>query len=109
MGFLIGIAAKLVGERLAGWVAYGTVIIALLGAIWWLRADAYSDGVKATDAKWERASALLVEKAAKAGQAADQAAAERSADEFERVQQEKEKLDAARDSGSSPWDVMFGG
>lgn len=109
MGFLIGLAAKVVGERFAGLAVYGTAILLVLGAIWWLRADAYSDGVGDTDAKWEEAGRRLEAQAIEAAKAADSKSDERAAVEFERVQSEKEKLDAASASGGSPWDVMFGG
>lgn len=108
MGLIIGIAAKLVGEKFAGLAVYGTAILLVLGAIWWLRADAYSDGVAATDAKWEEAGRRLEQQAAEAAAAADDRADDRQAQEFDRVQQEKEKLDAASASGGSPWDVLFG-
>lgn len=109
MGFLIGLAAKLVGERFAPLLAYGAITLALVGAVWWLRADAYSDGVKATDAKWVAAGEKLKRQAVEAQSAANAASATRTAAEVERVREEKEKIDAAEASGSSPLDVLFGG
>lgn len=108
MGFLIGIAAKIFGERFAGLAAYGFVIAALIAAVLWLRADAYSDGVKATDDKWVAAGEKLKQQAAQAQGAASAASMSRTAIEVDRVQQEKEKLDAAEAKGSSPLDVLFG-
>lgn len=108
MGFLIGIAGKIVGERFAGLAAYGFVIALLAGAILWLRADAYSDAVKATDAKWVEAGEKLKQRAAQAQGAASAASVSRTAVEVERVREEKEKLDEAEAKGSSPLDVLFG-
>lgn len=108
MGFLIGIAAKLVGEKFAGLAAYAFVIALLAGAILWLRADAYGDGVAATDKKWIEAGEKLKQQAAQAQGAASAASVSRTAIEVERVREEKEKLDAAEAQGSSPLDVLFG-
>lgn len=108
MGFLIGIAAKIVGERFAGLAAYAFVIAALVGAVLWLRADAYSDGVEATDTKWVEAGEKLKQQAAQAQGAATAASMSRTAIEVDRVREEKEKLDAAQAQGSSPLDVLFG-
>ena len=52
---------------------------------------------------------LLKEQVAEAATIADQQSAERTAIEFKRVETEKEKLDAAAEDGSSPFDVLFGG
>lgn len=109
MGFLISLAAKAVGERFAPLLAYGLVIAALVGAIWWLRADAYSDGEAATDAKWVAAGERLERQAAEAAGRADAASVQRVEQNNERVAQEKEKLDEAEAAGSSPLDVLFGG
>lgn len=108
MGFLIGIAGKIVGEKFAGLAAYLFVIGALVAAVLWLRADAYSDGVKATDDKWVAAGEKLKQQAAAAQGAASAASISRTAIEVDRVQKEKEKLDAAEAQGSSPLDVLFG-
>lgn len=108
MGFLIGIAGKIVGEKFAGLAAYLFVLALIGGAIWWLRADAYSDGVTATDAKWVEAGEKLKQRAAQAQGAASAASNSRTAIEVERVREEKEKIDAAEAQGSSPFDVLFG-
>lgn len=108
MGFLIGIAAKMFGERFAALAAYAFVLLLIGGASLWLRADAYSDGVKATDDKWVAAGEKLKQQAAAAQGAASAASISRTAIEVDRVQKEKEKLDAAEAKGSSPLDVLFG-
>lgn len=108
MGFLIGIAAKMFGEKFAGLAAYAFVLLLIGGAILWLRADAYSDGVAKTDQKWEAAGEKLKQQAAQAQGAASAASMSRTAIEVDRVQAEKEKLDAAEAQGSSPLDVLFG-
>lgn len=104
MNFLIGLAAKVVGERFAPALAYAVVIGAIWAAIVWLRADARAD----TDAKWIAAGKTLEVKAAKAAGSAEAASVKRIAAENERVRDEKEKLDAAQADGSSPIDVLFG-
>lgn len=108
MSILIGWAAKLVGERFAPLLAYGFVLLLLVGALWWLRADAYSDGVRDTDDKWEEAGRLLAEQAEQAAGKADEASADRVADYQEQLAEEKEKLDEADAAGTSPLDVLFG-
>lgn len=108
MGFLIGIAAKLFGEKFAGLAAYAFVLLLIGGAILWLRADAYSDGVTATDAKWEAAGEKLKQQAAKAQGAASAASVSRTAIEVDRVREEKEKIDEAQSQGGSTFDVLFG-
>lgn len=109
MGFLIGLAAKAVGKRLAPLVAYGIVFLAVAGAVLWLRADAYRDGAKATDAKWVAAGAALERKAHAAATEADERSAERVRTANEQLAREKEKLDEAEALGTSPLDVLFGG
>ncbi len=89
-------------------IAFGALIaFALL--IWAYGNARENAGVEKTDAKWEAAGERLAEEAKQAASSADRAAADRAASEFERVKQEKERLDEATDAGSSPWDVMFGG
>lgn len=109
MGFLIGLAAKAVGERFAPLLAYGLVIAALVGAVIWLRADAYHDGERATDAKWVAAGEKLERQAAEAAGKANDASVKRIEQNNAKVAQEKEKLDEAEAAGSSPLDVLFGG
>lgn len=108
MGFLISLAAKAVGERFAPLLAYGTVIALLVGALLWLRHDAYQDGEAANEAKWIAAGETFEQAAEEAQTAADAASAARAAREFERVREEKEKIDAATAQGTSPLDVLFG-
>ncbi|MBS67287.1 MAG: hypothetical protein Tp170SUR191951_86 [Prokaryotic dsDNA virus sp.] len=109
MGYLIKLVAGFVGEKAAPFVAYLTVIGLLIGAIVWMRADAYNDGAAANEAAWQEAGQRLKEQVAEAATIADQQSAERTAIEFKRVETEKEKLDAAAEDGSSPFDVLFGG
>ncbi len=109
MGVLIAIAAKAVGQRFAPFLVYGLIALAVIGALWWLRADAYSDGVAATDAKWEEAGRRLEKQVRDAAGKADAASVKRVEQNNARVAQEKEKLDEAEATGSSPLDVLFGG
>lgn len=80
----------------------------LIGAILWLRADAYADGERAEEARWEEAGERFEEAADQAETEADRESAARAAAEFERVKQQKEKIDAATNEGSSPFDAIFG-
>jgi len=109
MGFLISLAAKAVGERFAPLLAYGLIILAIVGAVLWLRADAYHDGERATDAKWVAAGKKLEAQAKAAAGKADDASVKRVEQNNAKVAQEKEKLDEAEAAGSSPLDVLFGG
>lgn len=109
MGFLIGIAGKLVGERIAPFLAYGFVLALLAGGLLWLRADAYSDGEKAEKVRWEQALREAEDKARAAAKHADKAADARQADYAEQVRDEKEKIDAAIEAGTDPFDVLFPG
>jgi hypothetical protein len=86
------------------------VILALLfvGALWWMRADAYADGERDTDAKWKLASAKLEQQAARAAGSADAPAAVRAEQFTQQVTVEKEKLDEAQRNGTSQLDVLFG-
>lgn len=75
--------------------------------------DAYGDrqyakGRSDEERAWKEASDKLIEKAQKAEVKADKAAAARAADYAVKVEDEKEKVDAALDEGSSPFDVLFG-
>ncbi len=68
----------------------------------------FAEGERVADAKWKAASDNLVEKAAKATTKADKQAAARVADYAAKVEDEKEKIDAAIADGSSPLDALFG-
>lgn len=109
MPFLISLAARLVGPRFAPALVWAFLAAALVGAVWWLRADAYRDGEAANDARWKAAGERLKSQARIAAGRADQASAERVAAEADRVAQEKEKIDAAQAQGDSPLDILFGG
>lgn len=86
-------------------------VMALLA--FYLALDAYGDsryreGKSAADKAWQEASNRLIDKAAKAGTKADTKAAARAADYAAKVEDEKEKIDAAVKEGSSPLDALFG-
>lgn len=105
---MIAIFARLVGPKLAPFAAYGLLVVAALAALWWVRHDAYRDGVRATDAKWEAASAALQKRALEASNNASSKSDARAADYLEKVEQVKDKLDEAQQNGSSSLDVLFG-
>lgn len=94
-----------------GWYAIGAValFLALSGAVWAIHRDGYKDGKHDADAAWQEASDKLIEDAARAGTKADKTAAARAADFAAKQEDEKEKVAAAQEAGSSPLDVLFGG
>lgn len=51
---LIGWAAKAVGPRFAKPLVYGLMVLAVVAFFWWLRSDAYNDGVNAESGRWEQ-------------------------------------------------------
>lgn len=109
MTFAIGLLARLgAGQRPAMILAYAAIALAAVSAILWLRADAYSAGVRATDTKWHQASDKLKSTASKSAATADASAAKREAKWVDQVGLEKEKLDEAERNNSSPFDVLFG-
>lgn len=97
------------GPQLAKAASAGIVVIAIVTALLWYGHSRYQAGVTVTDAKWEEASRKLEEQAKKSATKADDAAAARAAVHDDQVQAEKEKLDEAERTGSSPLDVLFGG
>lgn len=91
------------------WVALGAVLLVLA---FYFALDAYGDaryreGKKDADAAWIAASNKLIDQAQKAGTKADEKAAVRAADFAAKQEDEKEKIDAAKAEGSSPFDVLF--
>lgn len=93
------------------WFAIGGLFLLLA---FYLALDAYGDsrfdaGKAQADAEWKAAEAALLEKAANARTEADKRAAANAAEYAAKVQDEKEKIDAAISEGSSPFDVLFGG
>lgn len=60
-----------VAPWLAEALAWAIVLALIVVAIWWLRADAYRDGARDTDARWAAASARMQAAAVRAANAAD--------------------------------------
>ncbi len=92
------------------WVALGGVFLV---AAFWIALTLYGNarynaGVTDTDAKWAEASRRLENQARAAGTRADTREAERIEDHAEAVADERERLDEAIATGSSPLDVLFG-
>lgn len=109
IGMLVGWGLS---QRMAKVVAFVIVPLLILGAFY-LMLDAYGDsrydaGKDKADAEWKAASDKLIQKAQDAGTKADTAAAARTADYAAKVEDEKERIDAATKDGSSPMDVLFG-
>lgn len=107
MGWLIGLFAKAGLKKFAPVAAYGLVILLLVGALLWLRADAYHDGEHAEEARWQEAAAKLEHLQQKAATGADQKAAQRLDQHLDQLEHEKEKLDEAQRNGDDPLDVLF--
>jgi hypothetical protein len=109
IGMLVGWGMS---EKAAKIVAYVAIPLLILAAFY-IALDAYGDsrydaGKAQADAEWKAASDKLVQKAQDAGTKADKAAAGRAADYAAKVEDEKERIDAAKEDGSSPMDVLFG-
>lgn len=110
---MIALLMKLgLSDRVAKLVAYVGIPLLILAAFY-LTLDAYGDsrydaGKSKADAEWKLASDRLIQKSQNAGTKADTASAARQADFAAKVEDEKEKVDAAVAEGSSPLDVLFG-
>jgi hypothetical protein len=107
MGFLIGLAAKLVGERFAPLLVYATMIAAVVGALVWFRNDAIADGRAIERDVWEQAIARAEAQADEVAGEVEDERKERASDWADRVREEKEKVDEAIKSGVDPFDAVF--
>ena len=94
-------------DGLAGLLSYLSPLVLLIGALWWLRADAYHDGARDTDQRWKSAAAEAEKRAVKSAVNAQEKQAVRQANFAEETRLEKERIDAAVSEGGSPFDVMF--
>jgi hypothetical protein len=91
------------------WIIGGIAALLVVMAVWAWGNSRYRAGVDDTDKKWVAAGEELKRKAAASATKADDASTGRITKELERAKDEKEKLDAANDAGTSPFDVLFGG
>lgn len=90
-------------------IAVGT-LLALAAIFFAINAygDAKYDAGKAqADKEWQAAADLLAKQSQGAADAADIPASERAADYAKRLEDEKEKIRIAVDSGESPFDALF--
>lgn len=85
-------------KPLAGVVVLGI----LIAAIWWLRADAYRDGVRATDARWAEASARMQAATIRATNAADTIARQREAENAATIKDLENEAAKGDDSAVGP-------
>lgn len=108
MGILIGWAAKLVGEKLAGPMVWAIMLALVVGGLWWLRADAHADGRALEKAAWEEAIDEAEKQAAAVAVDVEEERDDRAVDWAEQVREEKEQVDDAIEAGRDPFDVMFG-
>lgn len=97
-----------VSDGIAGLLSWVLPLVVLFGVIWWARADAYSDAVKATDTKWEKAFEKAKEEFAKGALTASQASDKRKEEFHNAVEAQVKEIEDAEAKGSSPFDVMFG-
>ena len=98
-------------ERIAKIVAYiGLPLLAILLAFAALNAygnSRYDAGRADEVAAWQAAQDKLLQQAAEAADEAGQDHLSRAVDYAQTLQYEKEEIDAAIDSGASPFDVLF--
>lgn len=109
-GFLIKRGMSSTLARALVWAG----IAVLVGLFLWWRIHAYGvarydAGVNATDAKWVEAGNRLEAAAANSATRADDAAANRLEEFHNQVEDERQALDEANRTGTSPLDVLFGG
>lgn len=107
MTFLVGLAARLVGEKLAPWLAYGGTLVLIGLVVLWIRQDAYHSGKADEKAVWEAALDAHEEAAEDAANEIDDEREEAMEEWAENIREEKEKIDAAKQAGSDPFDVLF--
>lgn len=105
---LTGILLKLgMGEQLAKILSPVIIAIAAAAALLWLRADAYGDGKRDENARWEAAIEAVNARAKESADQADDAADGREDDFTQRVREERERIDDAIEQGGDPFDVLF--
>lgn len=109
IAWLVGLGLS---ERVAKIVMPVTIAIGILIAFY-LVLDAYGDarfeaGVAETDAAYAAAAKALEASSRSAAAKADKPARAREEAYFERLEQEKEKVDAAVAKGHDPLDELFG-
>lgn len=104
MTFLIPILVRRL--RITPWLAevlsWGIVLLLVVLAIWWLRADAYRDGVRATDAKWAEASARMQAATVRATNAADALARQREAENAATIEDLRDEAAKGSDEPVGP-------
>jgi hypothetical protein len=81
--------------------------LAVLAAVWWIRADAYSDGRESVLTELREAEDKAREKAAKAIEEADKAGAKRAQIEAETRAADIEAIERAEETGDNPLDNLF--
>jgi hypothetical protein len=92
-----------------GWIVLGAGVLMVA---FYFTLDAYGDskyqqGKTQSDLEWKRAEQREITRVADAGKKADIMEANRLADHAEKVATEKEKIDAAVEDGTDPFDVLF--
>ncbi|MEL7447501.1 MAG: hypothetical protein AAGK02_17145 [Pseudomonadota bacterium] len=109
MPWLIGVFMRFgLGALPAKIVSWGLVGALAVGLLWWIRHDAYADGVRVENQRWEEALDKVREEAEELGEDVAMDAEERAEEFEEKVLEEKEKLDEAAEAGTDPFDVLFG-
>ncbi|MBO9624182.1 MAG: hypothetical protein J7500_15850 [Sphingomonas sp.] len=98
-------------EKLARAATRILIALALIGAVL-IALKLYGDsrfkaGRETENAAWHAASEKLIQQAATSAKDADKAEVARVLDHTAKVEKEKERIDAAIENGSSPFDALF--
>lgn len=102
------LTGKGISDGIASFLAWVLPAVLLLGALWWLRTDAYNDAVRATDAKWEDAFEKAKEGFAKGALSSSEASDKRKEEFHDAVKAQIEEIEDAEAAGNSSFDVLFG-
>ena len=91
-------------NKWAGWLA-GVLLV--IGALAWMRHDAYTDGIAHRDSQIAEANQKLRDRVTKAETSADKVVLANEIVNNEKLQDELERLDEAEVNGTSPFDVLY--
>lgn len=105
---MIGLIAKLVGPTAAPFVAWGGAIALIVGALVWMRVDAYNDGKRAVIERLEREAAEADRRALEAERAADEAAEVRQQEAENEAEVLRNVITQATSSGDNSLDALLG-
>lgn len=111
-GIGTGIAALSASQKLMRiGVAVGLLLLVIGGILFWGHSKykaGHEAGVTETDAAWKKASDELMREAGKSATKADDRAVAALEEHKEQIDEERKAVEAAKQDGSSPLDVLFG-